>query len=497
MKIRSVTTFDRPSAKELLVAFVRDGRSPELGATLEAFVKACKATGDLATKARHASLFYPSGRGMPKRVLFVGLGRRKDLTTEALRRAAAVAQKKAEALEVDKFLLKVTDDVLGDLEPAAAARAVAEGLLLGAYRYDKPSKKKASTRHAQNVAVQYTGAEAGAFTAALELGRIGAAATAFARDLENMSGNVATPTRLAAEARKFKARNLSVKVFGEAEMKRFGMDALLGVSQGSAEPAKLIVLDYKPPGAKKTVCIVGKGLTFDTGGISIKPSAKMEDMRFDMCGGGAVLGLFHAICHGGLKGIKSGHRVVGIIPASENMPDGRAQKPGDVRTACDGTTIEILNTDAEGRLILADALAYAKKTYQPDQMVDLATLTGAVVVALGHEMAGIMGTDDDLIDDLIEAGQLSDEPLWQLPLWEIHRQQVKSKFADVANLNSPAHGNGSSAGGAFLSYFTEGTPWAHIDIAGAAWGAIAKDYYTGGATGTAVRTLLTWVRSLA
>jgi leucyl aminopeptidase len=168
-----------------------------------------------------------------------------------------------------------------------------------------------------------------------------------------------------------------------------------------------------------------------------------------------------------------------------------------VRTACDGTTIEILNTDAEGRLILADALAYAKKTYAPDQMVDLATLTGAVVVALGHEMAGIMGTDDDLIADLIEAGQLSDEPLWELPLWEIHRQQIKSKFADVANLNSPAHGNGSTAGGAFLSYFTEGTPWAHIDIAGAAWGATAKDYYTGGATGTAVRTLLTWVRGLA
>jgi leucyl aminopeptidase len=241
---------------------------------------------------------------------------------------------------------------------------------------------------------------------------------------------------------------------------------------------------------------VGKGLTFDTGGISIKPSSKMDEMRYDMCGGGAVFGLFHAITNGGMKGCKDKTRIVGVVPSSENMPGADAQKPGDVVTACDGTTIEILNTDAEGRLILADALAYAKKTYKPDQMVDLATLTGAVVVALGHEIAGVMGNDDDLIDDLIEAGQLADEPLWQLPLWDLHREQIKTKFADVANLNSPAHGNGSSSGGAFLSYFTKGVKWAHIDIAGAAWGAKAKDYYTGGATGTAVRTLLQWVRSL-
>jgi leucyl aminopeptidase len=215
-----------------------------------------------------------------------------------------------------------------------------------------------------------------------------------------------------------------------------------------------------------------------------------------MCGAGAVLGLFHALRNGGLAGASPKANVVGLIAATENAVGPDAQKPGDVVRAMDGHTIEVLNTDAEGRLVLADAICYAKRFHRPKRIVDLATLTGAVVTALGHEVAGIMGNDQALCDALIAAGAAADEPLWQLPLWECHKEQMKSKFADLANINGPQHGNGSIAGGAFLSYFAGDTPWVHLDIAGTAYGGLAKDYYRGGASGTAVRTLLHWVRSL-
>jgi len=495
MKVRLITSATSP-AKELVLGLAYSGKNPDLGVALQAAVKDAKKTGDLATKVRATSMFYPTGRKLPARMGFVGGGKRSEVTVDKLRRAAAVAFNLASSHEVKTFRLVVNQDDHKDLDAEVAGRALTEGLILGAYSYRKPSGDKPPTPHAQSAEILYTGGNGKGFRAGVQIGRIGAQATAFARDIENLPGNIATPRYLANQARKFKTPRLTVRIMNERDMQKHGMGALLGVSRGSREPAKMILMDYKPTGYKSTVCVVGKGLTFDTGGISIKPSANLADMRYDMCGGGAVLGLFHAIANGGMRGVKGKVRVVGVVPSSENMPDGDAQKPGDVVTACDGTTIEIINTDAEGRLILADALAYAKKIYKPRCMVDLATLTGAVVVALGHEMAGIMGSDDGLIQDLIEAGQECDEPLWQLPLWDVHRDQIKGKFADVNNLNSPAHGNGSTSGGAFLSFFTKGVPWAHIDIAGAAWGATAKDYYTSGAVGTAVRTLLHWVRGL-
>lgn len=498
MKIRLLAPANRKPT-ELLAVLAFEGAAPDAGPRLNDFVKKAKATGDLETEFRKVSLFYPdkaTGEGGARRLLCVGMGKRQDITTERLRRAAALAQTRAEALKVPGFQLLVQEHDHRGLGADLAGRAIAEGLILGAYKYVAPSGTKPKPRMAQTCDVIYGGKARKSFGEGFDLGRIGAEATAFARDLENRAGNLATPTILASEARKFHGPQIRVKVLGEQEMKRLKMGALLGVARGSKEPPKLIILDYNPRGAKKTVCVVGKGLTFDTGGISIKPAAKMDEMRYDMCGGGAVLGLFHAIHNGGLKGATAKVRVVGVIPATENMPGSAAQKPGDVVTACDGTTIEVLNTDAEGRLILADALAHAARTYKPEKMIDLATLTGAVVVALGHEMGGIMGTDDDLVHELIDAGQEADEPLWQLPLWDVHKEQVKSKFADVANLNSPSHGNGSTAGGAFLSYFVGKVRWAHLDIAGSAWGAQAKDYYTHGAFGVAVRTLLCWVRGL-
>ncbi|MCA8955331.1 MAG: leucyl aminopeptidase, partial [Planctomycetes bacterium] len=282
MKIRLVAAKAAPSTQELLVAFVNQGKTPDLGRALAKFVGKAQATGDLSTDERAANLFYPDASGQPKRVLFVGLGKAEQRTTEKLRRAAAVAQKRAEALRVGTFRLLVSDADLGDVEPTVAGRALAEGLILGAYRYEKPTGEKAKARHAQRVELCYGGKGQKAFAQGVELGRIGAEATVFSRDLENLPGNLATPTVLAREAKKLQGANLTVKVLDEAAMAKLKMGALLGVARGSVQPPKLIVMDYKPAGYKSTVCIVGKGLTFDTGGISIKPSAKMDEMRYDM-----------------------------------------------------------------------------------------------------------------------------------------------------------------------------------------------------------------------
>jgi leucyl aminopeptidase len=491
MKIR-IATAPAKAGSAFPMVMACEGAKPDGGPTLAKAVAACVATGDVDGAWRKVGLFHP-GTG-PSRMAIVGLGKPKDLTAERLRRAAAVAQAAAEEAKQPSFLLVVPGE-LGAVTAEAAGAAVAEGLVLGAYRFEPPRKEKPKARNGQECEVVYLGADARAFQRGFEFGRIGAEATVFARDLENQAANHCTPTALAQAAKKLAGRGVRVKVLDRKAMERLGMGALLGVARGSDEPPRFILMEYGPATAKDTVCVVGKGLTFDTGGISIKPAAKMDEMRYDMCGAGAVLGLFHALHHGGLQGAARGTRIVGLIPATENMPGASAQKPGDVVTAMDGHTIEVLNTDAEGRLVLADAIAYARRFYKPKQIVDLATLTGAVVVALGHELAGIMGNDQELCDELIAAGKAADEPLWQLPLWDCHKEQVKSRFADLANIAGPQYGAGTIAGASFLSFFAGDTPWVHLDIAGTAWGATAKDYYRTGAAGTAVRTLLHWVRT--
>lgn len=496
MKVSLLPLPLKPSRPELLFCLAFDGRVPNAGARSKDAVKASRATRDLATGFRKVSVFHQAARSGPKRLAFIGMGKAGKVSAERLRRAAAIAQQKTEGLKLAGCRLWINDTDHAGVDAFAAGRALAEGLILGAYIYDYPRKVKPKRRQGQRAEVAYSGKKSKEFAAGFRVGVAGANAAVFARDLNNLPGNICTPSYLASQARKLAAPGLKVKVLEERDMSRLKMGALLGVSRGSKQPAKLILLDYRPAGAKQTVCVIGKGLTFDTGGISIKPAARMDEMRYDMCGGGAVLGMFHAIRNGGLRGVRGRTRVIGVVAASENMPGSDAQKPGDIATACDGTTIEVLNTDAEGRLILADAIAYARKIYKPKMMIDLATLTGAVIVALGHEATGIMGNDDDLVADVLAAGEACDEPLWRLPLWDVHREQIKSKFADIANLNSPSHGNGSTSGGAFLSTFVGDTPWVHLDIAGTAWGQRARDYYRGGASGTAVRTLLQWARSL-
>jgi leucyl aminopeptidase len=355
---------------------------------------------------------------------------------------------------------------------------------MGAYRFTA-AKSSPEPVYCKALAIAGAGAP---FKRGVRKGVVTAEANCFARDLQNQPGNKMTPSGLAAAARKLAARSERVrcKVIDEKGMGALGMGLLLSVSQGSTQPAKLIHLTYKPRGkAQGRVALVGKGLTFDAGGISIKPSAKMDEMRFDMSGGAAVLGVFHA-----LAALDLPCEVHGIVAASENLIDGNATKPGDVHRAMNGKTVEILNTDAEGRLILADALCYVQKTVKPDTILDLATLTGAVIVGLGHEASGVFPSTTRLRDALVAAGEAVGERCWPLPLLEVHKQGMKGAVADLKNIAAPSMGAGSSAGAAFLSYFVdEDTEWCHLDIAGTAWGTAERDW-VGGPHGTGVGTRL-------
>ena len=309
------------------------------------------------------------------------------------------------------------------------------------------------------------------------------------KNLANMPGNVCTPTYLAKTAREMgKKYAMPTTVLDEARMKKLGMGALLSVSSGSREPAKLISLEYN--GGEKDqapVVLVGKGLTFDAGGISIKPAAAMDEMKYDMCGGATVLGVMHA-----LGELKLPINVVGVVASSENLPDGAANKPGDVVTSMKGLTIEILNTDAEGRLLLCDALTYVEK-FKPDVVIDIATLTGACMVALGQQASGLFSNDDKLADALLAAGDESGDRAWRLPVWDEYQPQLNSNFADLANIGGRFAGAGTAA--CFLQRFAEDYNWAHLDIAGTAWKGGASKGATGRPLGLLMQYLLDTLES--
>jgi len=305
-----------------------------------------------------------------------------------------------------------------------------------------------------------------------------------AKELGNLPGNVCTPTYLAEQAIKLGQQYdaVTTTILDEDKMAELGMGSLLSVSRGSRQPAKLITMNYQGAGDAKPVVLVGKGLTFDAGGISLKPAAGMDEMKYDMCGSASVFGTISAIAELNLP-----INVVGVVPSSENMPDGDANKPGDIVISMAGKTIEILNTDAEGRLILCDALTYSER-FNPEVVIDIATLTGAIIVALGSKTTGLMSNDQDLADDLLQAGRDSDDKAWQLPLWDEYQEQLDSNFADIANIGGKEAGSVTAA--CFLSRFTEKYTWAHLDIAGTAWksGGKAK-----GATGRPVPMLVQYL----
>lgn len=498
MQVTTKTTSALTTTTDLLVLLVTAKEKPSFPQGYKKAGAAARSAGDLPTEFRSSCTLYPDGKASAKRLALICVG--DEPNCEALRRCAALAQQHAASLKAKDFALALSSKVVKampkDVDDERTGIAIGEGLVLGAYDYAAPSKKKKDAAATKRASVQVLdGKLSAAMARGVKSGGARGEATCFARDLANRAGNLLTPTKLASEARKLAGGSIKFKALNESQMDKLGMGSLLSVSRGSSEDARMIVLDYTPTKAgksKDTLLVVGKGLTFDAGGISLKPGAGMDEMRYDMCGGAAVLGLFHGIKSGA---IKPKHRIVGVVPASENLPDGKANKPGDIVTAYNGTTIEVLNTDAEGRLILCDALAWAIKTYKPKACVDLATLTGAVIMALGHEVSGAMGNDQKLIDEVIAAGERAGDRCWQLPLWDVHKDQMKSKFADLRNINSRNDGNGSTSGGAFLSHFVGDTPWVHLDIAGTAWNALPKDYYRGGGSGAGVRVLLEWIGS--
>ena len=381
----------------------------------------------------------------------------------------------------------------GGLEAEAAAQAVAEASILACYRFEEyKSKAEEATRLLRLTVVEFDGRRLAAIRRGVRMGRWIAEGTCLARDLVNHPGNTATPAFLARRARSLARRHegLRCRVLDEAAMGKEGMGALLGVSAGSAEPAKLILLEHglspRRAGRKKPLVFVGKGVTFDSGGISIKPGAGMADMKMDMSGAAAVIGAMQVVAQAGLE-----QPVVGIVPATENLLDGKAYKPGDVLTTMAGKTIEIDNTDAEGRLILADALAYAQR-YEPAAIVDLATLTGACVIALGSHASGLMGNDDGLAERVEAAAAATAEKVWRLPLWPEYREQIKSQVADMKNTGGREGGAITAA--ALLAEFAGDTPWAHLDIAGTAWTDRARPYVPKGGVGVGVRLLVELAR---
>ena len=470
---------------DLVICFGLKGKKPALPGD----VKLPKAALEDFEGEPRAARFADATAGAARRVLLVGLGEAKELTAEGVRRAAGVAVSQAESSGAKSAVVYV-DDAVANLAGGAEAVgcAVAEGLVMGHYRYDL-GKSKPEPRKLVRVSTLSPGAD---YRRGAKRGQALGEANCFTRDLQNRAGNQLTPSIMASEARGLARRSdrITCKVIDEAGMKKFGMGLLLGVSAGSEEPAKLIHLTYKPKGKSKgRIAFVGKGLTFDAGGISLKPARGMEDMRYDMSGSAAVLGAFHA-----LASIDVPYEVHGIVPSSENLADGKATKPGDVHVGMNGTTVEIVNTDAEGRLILADALTYTVTKVKPETIIDLATLTGAVVVGLGHEISGMFASTDGLRDDLSKAGEDCGERVWPLPLLPDFLENMKGGPADVRNITTPEMGGGSIAGAAFLSHFVGDTEWAHLDIAGTAWNAKARDYVGGkGGTGVGTRLLIQYL----
>jgi leucyl aminopeptidase len=435
------------------------------------------AAGDFTGKKDEMAALYPPGPA--SRVLLVGLGKPEEVDRSAIRRAAAVAAKRARGLGVPRAAFHLSAEARGKISSAEAGQMIAEGLAQGAWQYSemkRPSEEKKPPVERFDVLAHDGPAE---LIQGHRRGEAIGAGQTFARGLQVLPGNVATPTYIANVARELARRHgFEVAILDKAAITKEKMGALLCVAQGSAEEPRFIALQYKgsdePP-----VVLIGKGVTFDTGGISIKPAQNMEDMKYDMSGAAAVLGTFEM-----LGRLKPRVHVVGLIPSTENMPSGTAIKPGDVVTSHLGKTIEVINTDAEGRLILVDALSYARR-YNPAAVVDIATLTGAIVVALGHSATGLMGTDDDLVQELRDAGDRADERVWPLPLWDDYRDLMKSDIADLKN--SGGRPAGSISAGWFLREFVDGFPWAHLDIAGTAYTDREDTTRVKGPTGVGVR----------
>ena len=435
---------------------------------------------DLETKAG-SLLAIPMLSGLhAERVLVVSLGKREDYSAQALRSALGAVGKWLAGSRAERAAIDLSGFVTQDLDAGFVAQTSARLLAEAAYRYKAPRiKPDDSPKGAHKIDFLLAEKPDPETKRSLTFGVAMAKGQALARELGDLPANRCTPSHLAEVATELgKHHKFKVETFDRAEIEKLGMGAFLSVTHGSAEEPRFIVLHYKGAKAKKApVVLVGKGLTFDSGGISLKPGEGMDEMKYDMCGAASVLGTFKAVAEMELP-----INLVGLIPSTENMPGGRATKPGDVVTSLSGQTVEILNTDAEGRLILCDALTYAER-FKPAAVIDIATLTGACVIALGHHTSGLFANDEALARELLAASESTGDRCWQLPLFDEYQEQLKSKFADMANIGGrPA---GAITAACFLSRFAKAYKWAHLDIAGTAWKSGAEK----GATGRPVALL--------
>ena len=461
---------------ELLAVGLFEGETPEgLGDDAAEVV----ASGDFTGKTSQTSLLYGQQELGAPRLLLLGLGKRERFTPERLRRAAATAARRARTLKLSEAALSLP--ALPDGDTWTAAKAAAEGASLGLYRFDR--HKSSAESHELDafwlVAEEENLQDA---TEGTETGQKIAAGAALARDLANEPSNVATPEYLAERAREIAGRyGMQVTVLDRTGIEGEGLTGLATVGRSASNEPRFVVLEHRGGGDAAPVVLVGKAVTFDSGGISIKPSSGMQDMKFDMSGGAAVLGAMESV---GALGLEL--NVVALVPATENLPGGDAFKPGDVLEMQSGKTVEIVTTDAEGRLILADALSYARR-YEPAAVVDCATLTGACHVALGDYASGLMGNDEDLMAEVQTAGEAAFERAWPLPLFDEYTEQIKGDTADIKN--SGGRYGGALTAGAFLKEFAD-YPWAHLDIAGTAYGKKGNAYTPKGATGAPARLLV-------
>jgi leucyl aminopeptidase len=445
------------------------------------------ASGEAVGKPLEITLLHKPGKLKAKRLLLLGGGKAKNFSAYDLRKLAGVAVRTLKSRGIKSFAILAPET---GLKPEEAVKAIVEGAFVGVFDSDTyKSDRKIQT--IDSIAIVAKGDQA-SLQKAMDEGRILGESQNFTRQLVNEPSNHMTPTILAEEARKMcQEVGLKCEIYGADKIKELKMGAFWGVAQGSDEPPALIVMKYEPAGAaeKPVLGLVGKGITFDTGGISIKPSDGMEKMKYDMAGGATMIGAMRAIAL-----LKPKVKVISIVCASENMPSGKAQKPGDIQTAMSGKTIEIINTDAEGRLVLADGLCYARQL-GCTHLIDAATLTGAVVVALGYANAGIFANDDAFYERFTKALDKAGEKMWRLPVNDEYLDMTRSSIADL--INTGGRWGGASTAAAFLREFAEDTPWLHLDIAGTAWMEEAKPWIAKGPSGIAVRSLVEFARDFS
>jgi len=479
----SKKSWDELSPELLMLGVFEDGKlsqfQKDVDKKSDRVISQRISSGDFSGKLGKTLLLYTTGPA--KRILIVGMGKRDSFSLDRLRQTGGIAVKSTQTSRLDQMVTEIPGIESLQENISVISQAFLEGLILGSYKFlDYKSDKENETILESITLINDINRDG------VKRGVVIANSACFVRDLASHPSNIVTPTRLATEAKRFvKEYGMNCSVFGRDEIKKMGMGAFAAVAKGTDEPPKLILIEYN--GGKKgdaPIAFVGKGITFDTGGISIKPSKSMDEMKFDMCGAASVLGIMQAVGQ-----LKPEVNVIGAIAATENMPGGHATKPGDIVEAYNRKTIEILNTDAEGRLVLADALSYVTKKYNPQYMVNFATLTGAVIIALGHLACAVMGTDEKLIEALKQAGEKTGERVWELPLWEEYSKDIKGKVADVKNTGARRQA-GTIAGGVFLKEFVGDTSWAHVDIAGTAWWDKDQPYIPAGPSGVGVRLSL-------